>query len=149
LLLSLIGTAAVSLNRPLGTADDIQGFGGYANGYGDVIGSVIRVVGDGWKTAMPSEASCQILSDFCEEGAVVVANTADVGTRGNLEYGELDMTGGTCDGVGLGERDVVESGVGVGVNGRTPNAEKRLSVDMVLVDDDVVATVGCDSNALL
>ena len=84
LLLSLIGTAAVSLNKPLGTADGVQGCGGYTNGYGDVTGAVIKVVGDGRKTVIPSEASCQILSDFCEEGAVVIANMADIGTRDNL-----------------------------------------------------------------
>jgi hypothetical protein len=125
LLLSLIGTAAVSLNRPLGTADGVQGCGGYTNGYGDVTGAVIKAAGDGWKTAIPSTDSCQLLGDLCEEGAVVV-NMAGVGTGDNLGYRELDMTRGTFDGGGLGERNVGESSSDIGVNGGTPNDGKRL-----------------------
>jgi hypothetical protein len=51
---------------------------------------------------------------------------ADVDTGDNLGYRELDMTGGTFDGGGLGERDVGESSSDIGVNGGTPNASQRL-----------------------
>jgi len=125
LLLSLIGTADVFVSRLLGTADGVQGCGGYTNGYGDVIGAVINVVGDGRKTVIPSEGSCQLLCDLCKAGAVVVS-IADVGTRDNLGYGELDMTGGGSDGGGVGEFDVVKVDPEDGVNGGASITWKRL-----------------------
>lgn len=87
-------------------------------------GAVIRVVGDGRKTVIPSEASCQLLGDRCEAGAVVV-DMADVDTRENLEYGELDTTGGGSDDGGGGECENVGFGPEDGVNGEATNAGKR------------------------
>jgi hypothetical protein len=124
LLLSLMGTAAVLLKRSLGTADGVQGRGGYTNGYGDVTGAVIRAVGGGRKTVIPSEVSCQPLDGFREAGGIVVV-IVDVAVRDDSGCGELDTTGGASDGDGVWERGVVLCGFGDSVEGKSSNAGKR------------------------
>lgn len=57
LLLSMLGAAAVVLNRSLATLVGVHGRGEYTKGYRDVKGAVTKVEGEGWKTVMPSDGS--------------------------------------------------------------------------------------------
>lgn len=148
LLLSLLGTIAVSLNTFLNTANGAQGCDGYTNRYGDVTSAVMKAFGDGAKTVIPCEASSQPPADLCEVG-VVEANMASIGTKGVCGYDGFDKIGGTSGSGGVRGRDVVRSDLGDGVNGETPSAAKRLKAGAALVDNDnIVGTARCGSTAL-
>lgn len=149
LLYTLIGTGVALLKRSSGTADGIQGRGGYTNGYGDVKGAAIKAVGVGWNIVIPSEISCQLPVDArgADGKAGDVIGVVFLDAFSCEDFGTTECVANDGDGDRTG---VVTSDFGDGVNEQCPSTRERLKVGTAWVDNDnVVDTARCDSIALL
>lgn len=97
-----------------------HGRGGYTKGYGDGRGAVIKVVGGGWKTVIPSNGSCQPHVGLGED------------LRGNVQAVE------ECCAIS-GGRVTIGAGAAAGAVGATAAVSGEDDCDCTLLDIPVSA----------